>query len=54
MFRIQAHCNLSFEGMDPGLDDRHKLEIFSREVGYEEFFDLVNHAFGSDPLADMT
>ena len=50
-FKIQVRCKLSFGGRETDISDGEHLEIFSRDVGYAEFFQLINDAFGSDVLA---
>ena len=49
-FKIQVRCKLSFGGRETGVSNAEHLEDFSRDVGYAEFFQLINDAFGSDAL----
>ena len=49
-FKIQVRCKLSFAGRETDIPDTEYLENFSRDVGYAEFFELINDAFGSDAL----
>ena len=51
-FIIQAQYKISFGGKNKSLGGREKLEEFSREVGYEDFLDRINEAFGNDTLVN--
>ena len=52
-FKIHVRCKLSFGGRETGVSDAEHLENFSRDVGYAEFFQLINDAFGSDALVTV-
>ena len=49
-FKIQVRCRFSLGEEERREENFGELEEFSRDVGYEEFFDCVNDAFGSDSL----
>lgn len=48
--KIQAKCKFSFGEKATQSHSMAELEKFSKEVGYEEFFNQVNTVFGNEPL----
>ena len=49
-FRIQVRCKFSVGDEERQVAQWEELEEFSRDVGYQEFFECVNNAFGGDAL----
>ena len=49
-FRIQVRCKFSVGEEKRHVGRSEELEEFSRDVGYEPFFECVNDAFGGDAL----
>ena len=49
-FKIQVRCRFSVGKKKSRSHGNEKLEDFSKEVGYEEFFEHANNVFGSDQL----
>ena len=50
-FKIQVRCRFLVGEEKKRVGYSEELEEFSRDVGYEQFFECVNDAFGSDALA---
>lgn len=51
MFDVSVKCKLKMEGIDGrSLYADKDFRVLERKVKYEELFDIVNEAFGEDPL----